>query len=152
MCYVFGVSRILLSILTCSVVVQIPAHVKAGMKRMVDETAHCKGGLTMNICLSYGSRGEIVHACRQVATDVQQGVLSVSDIDEAAVQNRLLAKTDPDLVIRTSGEYRLSNFLLWQMAYSELFFVKKTWPEMRKEDLLEVIRAFAGGRDRRFGT
>jgi undecaprenyl diphosphate synthase len=121
------------------------------MKRMVDETAHCEDGLLLNICLSYGSRGEIVRACRQLATDVQQGTLSLQEITEDAVQQRLLTSVDPDVIIRTSGEYRISNFLLWQMAYSELFFLSKTWPEMKKQDLLEVIQAFAGGRDRRFG-
>lgn len=130
---------------------RIPARVKAGMKRMVDETAHCEDGLLLNICLSYGSRGEIVRACRQLATDVQQGTLSLQEITEDAVQQRLLTSVDPDVIIRTSGEYRISNFLLWQMAYSELFFLSKTWPEMKKQDLLEVIQAFAGGRDRRFG-
>ena len=118
---------------------------------MVDETAHCEDGLLLNICLSYGSRGEIVRACRQLATDVQQGTLSLQEITEDAVQQRLLTSVDPDVIIRTSGEYRISNFLLWQMAYSELFFLSKTWPEMKKQDLLEVIQAFAGGRDRRFG-
>jgi undecaprenyl diphosphate synthase len=122
-----------------------------GMNRMVDETAHCEGGLLLNICLSYGSRGEIVQACRKLATDVQKGTLSVQDITEESLQQSLLAPGDPDLIIRTSGEYRISNFLLWQLAYSELFFLTKTWPEMRKQDLLEVIRAFARGRHRRFG-
>lgn len=118
---------------------------------MVEETAHCEGGLTLNICLSYGSRGEIVKVCRDVATDVQQGQLNVQDVTEELFQERLLVGTDPDLIIRTSGEYRLSNFLLWQLAYSELFFLPKTWPEVKKADLLEVIRSFAGGRNRRFG-
>lgn len=121
------------------------------MKRMVDETAHCEGGLLLNICLSYGSRGEIVHACRDLASDVLKGALSVHQITEDALQQRLLSPVDPDVIIRTSGEHRISNFLLWQLAYAELFFLEKTWPEMQKQDLVEVIEAFAGGRERRFG-
>lgn len=124
------------------------------MKRMVDETAHCAAngsGLTLNIGLSYGSRGEIVEACRKVATKVQRGTLAVGDISEDVVQQHLLVQRDPDVIIRTAGEYRLSNFLLWQLAYAELFFLPKTWPEIQKSDLLNVIRDFADGRNRRFG-
>lgn len=126
---------------------------KAGLTRMERETEHCKGGLTMNICLSYGSRGEIVNACKQIATDVINGDMKVSQIDDEALSSRLLTTQtpDPDIVIRTSGEYRLSNFLLWQLAYAEMFFLAKTWPELQKEDLIEVIRDYALGRNRRFG-
>ena len=131
---------------------RIPPDVAAGLKRMVEETAHCDRFL-MNICLSYGSRGEIVNACRSVATDVQQGELNVSDITEHTFGKRLLMNDcpDPDIVMRTSGEMRISNFLLWQMAYSEMFFLEKTWPELTKQDLVEVIQDFANGRQRRFG-
>ena len=131
---------------------RIPPDVAAGLKRMVEETAHCDRFL-MNICLSYGSRGEIVNACRSVATDVQQGELHASDITEHTFGKRLLMSDcpDPDIVMRTSGEMRISNFLLWQMAYSEMFFLEKTWPELTKQDLVEVIQDFANGRQRRFG-
>jgi undecaprenyl diphosphate synthase len=120
---------------------------------MERETAHCKGGLTMNICLSYGSRGEIIKACQSIATEVRNGTLQVNQIDDDAMASRLLTthSPDPDIVIRTSGEYRLSNFLLWQLAYAEMFFLSKTWPELEKEDLIEVIRDYAGGRNRRYG-
>lgn len=131
---------------------RIPPDVAAGLKRMVEETAHCDKFL-MNICLSYGSRGEIVNACRSVTTDVQQGELNASDITEHTFGKRLLMNDcpDPDIVMRTSGEMRISNFLLWQMAYSEMFFLEKTWPELTKQDLVEVIQDFANGRQRRFG-
>ena len=131
---------------------RIPPDVAAGLKRMVEETAHCDRFL-MNICLSYGSRGEIVNACRSVATDVQQGELHASDITEHTFGKRLLMSDcpDPDIVMQTSGEMRISNFLLWQMAYSEMFFLEKTWPELTKQDLVEVIQDFANGRQRRFG-
>jgi len=117
---------------------------------MVEETQHCDG-LIMNICLSYGSRGELVHACRSVASDVVAGKLELDDLDEESIQTRLLCQIDPDVVIRTSGEYRISNFLLWQLAYAEMFFLPKAWPELVKEDLLDVIRIFAKGRSRRYG-
>jgi undecaprenyl diphosphate synthase len=120
---------------------------------MVQDTRHCENGLTMNICLSYGSRGEIVNACKALAMDARDGTLSPETISEHDVQRKLLTNhcPDPDVVIRTSGEYRLSNFLLWQLAYAELFFVPKQWPELQKKDLLQVIRTFAHGRRRRFG-
>mmetsp|Transcript_24329 Transcript_24329/g.44010 ORF Transcript_24329/g.44010 Transcript_24329/m.44010 type:complete len:406 (-) Transcript_24329:41-1258(-) len=132
---------------------RIPGHVKAGLQRMVQDTRHCENGLTMNICLSYGSRGEIVNACKALAIDARDGTLSPETISEHDVQRKLLTNhcPDPDVVIRTSGEYRLSNFLLWQLAYAELFFVPKQWPELKKKDLLQVIRTYAHGRRRRFG-
>ena len=131
---------------------RIPADVAAGLKRMVEETAHCDK-LLMNICLSYGSRGEMVHACRSLAADVQQGKMSSSDITENVITGRLLTGDcpDPDIVMRTSGEMRLSNFLLWQIAYSEMFFVERTWPELTKDDLIKVIQNFANDRQRRYG-
>jgi len=132
---------------------QIPPHVKAGLHRMERDTQHCHGGLTMNICLSYGSRGEILNACKSLARDVQSNVLAIDAIREDDLQRRLLTSHcgDPDVLIRTSGEIRLSNFLLWQTAYTEFFFLSKTWPEVRKADLLDVIRTYARERQRRFG-
>lgn len=131
---------------------RIPTKVALGMQKLVEET---KNGdqMVMNICLSYGSRGEIVNACKDIAKDVANGVMSLNDISEASFQRKLLTWNcpDPDLVIRTSGEYRLSNFLLWQIAYSEMFFLNKTWPEVTKEDFLCVIRQYARERKRRFG-
>jgi undecaprenyl diphosphate synthase len=132
---------------------KIPAHVQTGVKRMVEETQHCDA-MIMNICLSYGSRGEMVAATKSVVKDVLHNNLDPSAIDEDTLHRRLLTYTsggDPDVLIRTSGEVRISNFLLWQLAYTELFFVDKPWPAMEKEDLLHVIRTYANGRDRRFG-
>lgn len=132
---------------------KIPGHVQEGVQRMVNETQHCDG-MIMNICLSYGSRNEIVGATKAVVDDVLKGSLDRNDIDETVLGDRLLTSTcggDPDVLIRTSGEVRLSNFLLWQLAYSEFFFVDKPWPAMEKNDLLEVIRTYAKGRNRRFG-
>ena len=132
---------------------KIPGHVKEGVKRMVNETKHCNG-MIMNICLSYGSRNEIVGATKEVVDDVLRGTLDRNDIDDKIIGERLLTSKfggDPDVLIRTSGEFRLSNFLLWQLAYSEFFFVDKPWPAIEKNDLLEVIRTYAQGRNRRFG-
>jgi undecaprenyl diphosphate synthase len=111
------------------------------------------GGLQMNICLSYGSRGEIVNACRDLARDCVNKVFKVDQISEETFAQRLLTKHcgDVDVLIRTSGEIRISNYLLWQLAYAEMFFVSKNWPELEKSDLLEVIRSYANGRQRRFG-
>ena len=119
---------------------------------MVKETENCDG-LTMNICISYGSRGEIVAASKSLAADVARGNLDYRCIDEIEFQERLLTAHcgDPDVLIRTSGEIRISNFLLWQLAYTEMFFVDKPWPAIEKDDLINVIKAFADGRKRRFG-
>merc|ERR1712157_629880 len=131
---------------------KIPSYVKQGIDRMVQETKHCDK-FVMNICLSYGGRGEIVHAFRGVLKDVLSKKIPVDQVSEQHVQSNLLTGhcCDPDVVVRTSGEERISNFLLWQSAYSELFFLKKHWPQVQKVDLINVIRTFAKGRHRRYG-
>ena len=131
---------------------RIPENMRIAIKQMEVETRHCNK-LTMNICLSYGGRNEIVNACKSVAIDLQEGKLNVNQIAETVLQGKMLTShcCDPEVIIRTSGEERLSNFLLWQAAYSEFFFLKKPWPAMEKDDLLDVIREFANGRKRRFG-
>ncbi|KAL3792030.1 hypothetical protein HJC23_011195 [Cyclotella cryptica] len=131
---------------------RIPMNVQEGIDRMVSQTEHCDK-FSMNICLSYGARGEIVNACKSIAQDAIDGKIDVNHIGEKDLQKKMLTEycCDPDIIIRTSGEERLSNFLLWQSAYSELFFLKKQWPELVKEDLIEVICAFAHGRKRRYG-
>lgn len=131
---------------------KLPHDVKMGIKRMVEETAH-GDKLIMNICLSYGSRGEIVNACKSIACEIKDGQLTIDDIKESELGKRLLTGNtpDPDIVIRTSGELRLSNFLLWQLAYSEMFFLDIQWPEVSKSDLINIIRSYANGRKRRYG-
>jgi undecaprenyl diphosphate synthase len=103
--------------------------------------------------MSYGSRGEIVAAARSLAEDVYLGDLKIDSIDEDTFQQKLLTSHsgDPDVLIRTSGEIRISNFLLWQLAYCEMFFLDKPWPAVEKKDLIEIIQAYAGGRIRRYG-
>ena len=109
--------------------------------------------LTLIIALSYGGRDEIVLAARSLAEEVRDGRLSVSEIDEATVASHLLTAgiPDPDLLIRTSGEQRISNFLLWQMAYTEFLFVDTLWPDFSREDFLDAIKQYHG-RDRRYGA
>lgn len=130
---------------------RLPEHVRVAVDNMVAATFHCDG-FQLNLCISYGGRGEIVNMCKELVTRCAEGKLSVDDIDEATVSRALLTGelADPDLLIRTSGETRLSNFLLYQLAYSELLFVNKCWPEMTRDDLQMAIVEFSR-RKRRFG-
>ena len=110
-------------------------------------------GIIFNIALNYGSRDEIVHAIKNIANGVKEGKIEVSDIDENMITENLYTKgiPDPDLVIRTSGEIRLSNFLLWQVAYSEFLFLEKYWPDFSEKDLEESIKIYQK-RNRKFGA
>ncbi len=110
-------------------------------------------GLQVNIALNYGGRDELVHAVRSIAADVAVGEIKAEDIDEELVSSRLYTADmpDPDLVIRPSGEYRLSNFLVWQTAYAEFWYTDVLWPDFSKNDLDDAILAFSK-RDRRFGN
>lgn len=107
---------------------------------------------TLTLALSYSSRWEITQAARLLAMDVKEGKINPEDIDEAAFAGRLTTAgiPDPELLIRTSGEYRISNYLLWQLAYSELYFTSKLWPDFRREDLYEAVIDYQK-RERRFG-
>ncbi len=127
----------------------------ASARAAVDETVRATAGgteLALNICISYGSRAEITRAARMIAEDVAAGRLVPAEVDEAAVARRLYTAPwpDPDLLIRTSGEQRLSNFLLWQLAYAELFVSSVLWPDFTRHDFYEAIVEFQR-RDRRFG-
>lgn len=110
-------------------------------------------GLQVNIALNYGGRDEIVHAVRDIAKNVLQGSFNTEDITEQTVSDNLYTTDmpDPDLVIRPSGEYRLSNYLIWQTAYAEFWFTDVLWPDFSKKDLDEAIISFSK-RDRRFGN
>ncbi len=109
-------------------------------------------GLRLNLALSYGGRAEIVDAVRSIARDVKRGVLRPSDIDDDVFRRNLYCPDlpDPDLLIRTSGEMRISNFLLWQIAYTELYMTDVLWPDFRRRDLFAAIRDYQT-RQRRFG-
>ena len=108
--------------------------------------------LTLNLFISYGARAELVRAARLLAGDVRDGRLALEDIDEDTLSQRLYTSDcpDPDLLIRTSGEQRISNFLLWQVAYAELYMSPVLWPDFTRRHLYEAILAFQA-RDRRFG-
>jgi undecaprenyl diphosphate synthase len=108
--------------------------------------------MDLNLAVSYGGRAEIVQAVRSIAESVRRGELPVAAIDEAVIAARLqtAGQPDPDLLIRTSGELRLSNFLLWQVAYSEIYVTDTLWPDFRKPQLMEALAAYQG-RERRFG-
>lgn len=123
-------------------------------KRIADleEATKNNDGLNFQIALNYGSRDEMIRAMRTMMKDIQAGKISVEQLDEAMFATYLDTKDipDPDLMIRTSGEQRLSNYLLWQLAYSEFYFTDVLWPDFSKEDLIDAIEYF-NGRDRRFG-
>lgn len=120
---------------------------RAGVARTAKNT-----GLILNLALSYGSREEIVHAVRRIAREVKQERIDPDAIDSGVISNSLYTAglPDPDLLIRTSGELRLSNFLLWQLAYTELFTTEVYWPDFQKKHLYEAISSYQK-RERRFG-
>ena len=124
---------------------------RAAVDRMMAQTAH-NSTLTLNLFISYSSRAEIVRAARLIAEDVAAGRITPEDVDEAAFAKRLYTADcpDPDLLIRTSGEQRISNFLLWQVAYTELVISPVLWPDFGQDHLFEAIRDYQN-RDRRFG-
>ena len=104
----------------------------------------------VNFAIGYGGRAEIVDAVKSIIKDVTDGELSEVSINEETIRNRLYIKSEPEILIRPGGEKRLSNFLLWQTSYSELFFIDKLWPEFTKEDLMEIIKEY-NQRERKFG-
>jgi undecaprenyl diphosphate synthase len=109
--------------------------------------------MTLTFAFNYGGRAELVDSVRAIARDARDGTLDPEKVDERAIARHLYAPDmpDPDLLVRTSGEYRISNFLLWQVAYSELYFTDVLWPDFRQEHLFEAIRDFQN-RERRFGA
>lgn len=109
-------------------------------------------GLTMILAISYSSRWEIFEAAKRIASEVKAGSLNVDQIDEKVFSDHLATAgiPDPDLLIRTSGELRISNFLMWQLSYSELYFTPVIWPEFKKEQFFEAIIDYQK-RERRFG-
>ena len=122
-----------------------------GLNRLEEETKD-NTRMTFTIAVNYGSRDEITRAVRRMMTDCQAGRLSPEDVDESVIAGYLDTRElpDPDLLIRTSGEQRLSNYLLWQLAYTEFYFTDVLWPDFNKEELVKAIEKY-NGRDRRFG-
>jgi undecaprenyl diphosphate synthase len=130
---------------------RIPPEVRTVLERVIRETAD-NTGLILNLALSYGGRSEITQAVQAIARKCAAGALSPEAIDQAVLEQHLYTAglPDPDLLIRTGGETRLSNFLLWQASYAELYFTEILWPDFRKPDLLTAILDFQR-RQRRFG-
>jgi undecaprenyl diphosphate synthase len=129
----------------------LPEKARRELNRAIETTAG-NTGLVMTLALSYSSRREITRAAKQLALKVKQGELDIDDINEDTFEENLFTSgmPNPELLIRTSGEYRISNYLLWQIAYAELYFTPKLWPDFRKEDLFEAILDYQK-RERRFG-
>ncbi|MBI3653165.1 MAG: isoprenyl transferase [Acidobacteria bacterium] len=109
-------------------------------------------GLQLNIAINYSGRAEILDACRELAREVAEGRLQAADINDEVIANKLYTRAmpDPDLLIRTSGEMRVSNFLLWQIAYAEIYVTEKLWPDFRTAEFYQALLAYQK-RDRRFG-
>lgn len=132
-------------------VLMLPLNARNELQDAIAETSH-NTGLNLILALSYSSRWEIVNAVKNIAVDVQAGKISPDSITQDTLQNYLTTSAfpDPELMIRTSGEFRISNFLLYQLAYAELYFTDTRWPDFRKENLIEAILDYQA-RERRFG-
>lgn len=130
---------------------RIPAEPRARLLAARDATAHCTG-LQLNMCLSYSGRWEIAEAARSIAADIAAGKITPQEISEDEIGKRLTTGNipDPDLLIRTGGEQRISNYLLWQAAYAELYFTPTLWPDFDKAEYARAIIDFQN-RERRFG-
>ncbi len=129
----------------------VPAYAREALSNLMERTKH-NTGLTLNLCINYGSRWEILTATQQFARQVQQGERQPEDLNEELFSTYLTTAgmPDPEMMIRTSGEQRLSNFLLWQLAYAELYFTDVFWPDFQERELLTAISWYQH-RDRRFG-
>lgn len=129
----------------------LPKKCHAELMEAVEDTKNNKR-MTLILALSYSSKWEITEAVKKIARRVRNGELNPEDISEKLITENLTTAgiPDPELMIRTSGEYRISNYLLWQLAYAELWFTEKLWPDFRREDLFEAITDFQK-RERRFG-
>lgn len=130
---------------------RLPAYNYEALMKAVEETKD-NNRMTLTLCLSYSGRWEITQAVRTIAEKVKNGELKPEQIDEQCLSDSMQTKNmpDPELLIRTSGEERISNFLLWQLAYSEFYFTEKLWPDFDKEDLYDAIINYQS-RERRFG-
>lgn len=130
---------------------RLPREVHETLVQTIAETRSCSG-MILNLALSYGGRSELVRAMRTVAQECCNGTLPCEGITETIISNHLytVGQPDPDLLIRTGGEHRLSNFLLWQLSYAELYFTDVKWPDFRKDAFYQALKTFQS-RQRRFG-
>jgi undecaprenyl diphosphate synthase len=131
---------------------KLPKDTRSALNETMEKTASNRD-MTLTLALSYGGRQEILDAFRRLCSEVEKGHLSSEEISERRISDHLYAADmpDPDLLIRTSGEYRISNFLLWQLAYTEIYVTPTLWPDFGAEEYLEAIRDYQH-RERRFGT
>lgn len=138
-------------LLTIGDISRLPVKVYKKLEETIDKTSE-NSGLSLVLALSYSSRWEIINSIKDLASDVKKGKINLEEVNENIFSNYLCTKEipDPELLIRTSGEKRISNFLLWQIAYSELYFTDKLWPDFKKEDFYAAILDFQK-RERRFG-
>ena len=129
----------------------LPKSIQKELKEVIGLTEQ-NSQMTLTLALSYSSREEIIHATKTIADKVKNNIISIDDIDESIINQHLYTHNlpDVDLLIRTSGEHRISNFLLWQIAYAELFFTDVLWPDFKEEHLYEAIISYQK-RERRFG-
>jgi undecaprenyl diphosphate synthase len=130
----------------------LPKHTKNAIKRAMEETAG-NDGLTLNFAMNYGSRLELTECVKKIAALAAEGAITIQDIDESLIESHLMTAhlPEPDLLIRTSGEVRLSNFMLWQLAYAEFSFTDVLWPDFDELCMLSAIQDFQS-RSRRFGS
>ena len=129
----------------------MPDITRQKLQQCMDSTAHCTG-LTLVLAISYSARWDITEACRRIASEVKEGKIDAADINADLISSRLTTADipDPDLLIRTGGDIRISNFLLWEIAYSELYFTPKYWPDFQKTDFCKAVIDYQS-RQRRFG-
>ncbi|GAB6193465.1 hypothetical protein JCM39068_32150 [Desulfocastanea catecholica] len=130
---------------------KLPETVRQSLEKVIEATS-ANSKLTLNLALSYGGRDEIVRAVRAISTRCLQGEITPEQISDQMISENLdtCCMPDPDLLIRTGGEARLSNFLLWQVSYAEIYFTETMWPDFRREVLLQALQEFQS-RERRFG-
>lgn len=129
----------------------LPKSAQVAINEVIEKTKN-NTGMTLSLALSYGSREELVRATKQIADKVKNNIISTEEIDDVVINNHLYTSDMPDvdLVIRTSGEHRISNFLLWQIAYAEFYFTDVLWPDFEEKDLEEALLSYQN-RERRFG-
>ncbi|WP_394370057.1 isoprenyl transferase [Zobellia roscoffensis] len=129
----------------------LPKRANKELKEVMEKTRE-NTGMTLTLALSYGAREELKNAVKQISTKVKNNIISIENIDETIINNHLYTHDlpDVDLLVRTSGEHRISNFLLWQIAYAELYFVDVFWPDFSSQHLAEAIKSYQN-RERRFG-
>ncbi len=136
---------------TIGAIEMLPPKAFKELQKVLNKTSS-NDGMTLTLALSYGSRSELVQAIRKIADNVKNNIISSEKIDESIINTHLYTHDlpDVDLLIRTSGEHRISNFMLWQIAYAELYFINEYWPDFSKEELIKAIVSYQN-RERRFG-